>query len=864
MSPLRLVASLLSVATVLWLGRRVPLVGWRKHFVIGCRLAAVGAVCMALWGPPFRRTRALPARVMYLVDGSASIDAAQRSWIARRIASLESMRPVQIERAVIAFGHDAQMIHPFSSTPLTNPDELERTLADVPLARDQTNLEAALLSALGASALAQRGSLILLSDGRETSGDAGGIVSALRGIGLRVFPATPPVGEHATSVWESLSAPPVVQRGSPVAMQLVIFNGASGAKRGEVTVALQGVSVKRQRVTVRPGWQVLGVSVPAIGRGTMTLDVRLAIPEDNLAESRRVYTEVAGPPQILFVSDHTAALPALATALKRREMDIAVARQVDLPSDAARLLDYDAVLLFNIPKSSLTTAQASALQTYVETAGGGLLTVGLGGDLAQEITTLSPIDALLPVHFEPKGLQEAKRRVCMVLLIDRSASMLGPRIAATKRAAVELVKQLSPEDLVGVLAFDTQPYVIAEIQSAGQVSARLVEKLVKLRSSGGTDVYPALTAASDRLELTGATLKHIILLSDGNTPFAEEAYRALVKSFRQHGTTVSTIGIGSAFINTDYLRWLAQSTGGTFYQLRQLEELPALIARDTQRELGRLPFAEGYFQPSRAPTSDWFAETTGWPSLRGYLTTTAKPGARVDLTVNGGEGDDPLLARWSVGLGRVASFLSDAQPRWCPEWIRWPAFESTWAQVIRWVMRPRLMEEVFVWVDDHEQPAQVVLEGNLRNPRAELITPDGTHRLPLSLVQTGPWRWHASLEQVASGWYQLALESFNLITSQGSASAAGGSEARDVPQFAKRWIQIGSPPSAQELSGQPPNQALLRRIAGVTSGTYNMPDRAFVPPTTPVTTTEPPLGWWLPLAILTLLIDIALRGSSML
>jgi hypothetical protein len=445
--------------------------------------------------------------------------------------------------------------------------------------------------------------------------------------------------------------------------------------------------------------------------------------------------------------------------------------------------------------------------------------------------------------------------VCFILLIDRSASMLGPRIAATKRASVELVKQLSPEDLVGVLAFDTKPYVIAEVQPASQVGSQLVEKLVKLRSTGGTDVYPALAAAANRLELTGATLKHVILLSDGNTPFHETAYEALIESFRLNGTTVSTIGIGAAFVNTEYLQWLAMSTGGTFYQMRNLDELPKLIARDTQEQLGRLPFTEGQFRPVATPTTDWFRDVADWPTLRGYLTATAKPGARVDLTVNGGEGDDPLLARWLVGRGRVVSFTSDADTRWSPDWIRWPGFEGTWAHVVRWAMRPRLTEELFIWMDRSGSTPELVIEGELHRPQASLVGSDGTSAIPLSLIQTGTWKWQASLEQVPSGWYQLTLESHP------PDEASSGEE---TTIFARRWLQVGTPPSSGEVTGQPPNEALLRQVAQATSGVYGVPDRAMLPPTATTTVTESAMAWWLPLVVLLLLAEVALRGSSML
>ena len=854
--PVLIVISLF--AMVLWIGRRIPLSGVRKWLAIGCRVAAVAALCAALWGPPHRRTHDVPRRIVYLVDRSQSIDEAQGAWMARRLASLESLRPPQVERAVIAFGQEARVLVPFGREPLTDPEASRRLLDASGVNGDETNLEAALLAALstipGAAnpARGERASLtgvVLLSDGRQTLGDVTGLLAAVRRLGLAVFPAPPPVVGESKAVWEELAIPQVVQRGSSIPAQLVIFNAGPRTKQGQVTVALQGIPIKRQRVTVRPGWQVIRVTVPAIHRGTMALDVRFEIPGEGLTDERRAYTEVEGPPQLLLVSDRVTALPALAAALKRREIDIAVARPEDLAQDVSGLLDYDAVVLFNLPKSSLSARHAEALRTYLEAFGGGLVMIGLGGDLAHEITTPSPIDPLLPVLFEPKGLQEAKRRVCMILLIDRSASMLGPRIAATKRAAVELVKQLSPEDLVGVLAFDTRPYVVTEVQPAGQARSGLVEKLVKLRSTGGTDVYPALKAAGDRLEMTGATLKHIILLSDGNTPVQAQAYDALFKAFRLKGTTVSTIGIGSAFINTDYLQYVADSTGGAFYQMRTLDELPQLIARDTQREIGHLPFTEGYFKPSKSPTTDWFPETADWPPLRGYLTATARPGARVDLTVNGGDGDDPLLARWTIGRGRVVSFTSDADTRWSPEWIRWPGFDAAWAQVVRWAMRPRFAEELFVWVDQRRETPRLVVEGELSEPRGALISAEHASTLPVSFVQTGTWRWETPLEHLPGGWYQLALEDDRL-----------GRQ----PVFAKRWVQVGSPPTSQEIAGQPPHEALLRQIARSTSGVYDVPDRALLPPTAPATTTEPLLTWLLPLVIIALLLDIALRGSTML
>ena len=857
------------IVMVVWRSRHLPLAGWRKRAAVGARVVAIGALCAALLGFSRHHQQIVPRRVVYLADGSASIDPAQRAWMARRIASLESVRPARMERALMVFGREAVTIVEAGREPLRDPERILQRLQQAPLQRDQTNVEAALLSALPMFPPGHRGSVILLSDGRETAGDLTGLLAHLRRLGLQVFPVPPPSSGVLKTAWDALIVPPVVQRGSSVPLHLLLVNSAQHPINASITVRLHDVAIKERYLLVRPGWQALTVSVPAVARGTLPLDVEVTIPDQGLSQRRRAYTQVEGPPRLLFVSEQPATLPPLAAALKRREIEIAMARLSDLPAHTDGLLEYDAVVLFNIPKSSIAPAQAEALRGYIEGFAGGLIMVGLGGDLSAQTTQSAPVDALLPIVFEPKGLQEAKRRVCFVMLIDRSASMLGPRIAATKRAAVSLVKQLSPEDLVGILAFDTQPYVVAEVQPAGQIGPALVEKLVKLRSSGGTDVYPAMTAAVNRLELTGATLKHIILLTDGQTPYHEKAYAALIQSLKLSGTTVSTIGIGSAFVNEEFLQWLARSTGGTYYPLRSLEELPKLLARDTQQELGRLPFAEGYVRASKTPTTDWFPDIERWPAVRGYLTATARPTARVDVALETTSESasqptrEPLLARWSLGRGRVVSLTSDADARWMPEWVRWEHFEGVWAHIVRWTMRPRLAEDLFVRVEEASDRPRLIVEGELHDPRGLLVAASGEARYPVSLVQSGTWRWEAALDQVPGGWYQLTLESRG-PAAQGAAQANHLSDDAQASVFATRWIQLGAPPTAGEVAGLPPDEAALQQVARATSGAYDMPDRAFFPATTTVPVSLPLFRWWLPLALLALLIDIAARGSTML
>lgn len=895
---------------VLAFGVAVPLTGLRRAAVIILRIAGIVCALLAARGLAYSKTRTQPRHLLYLVDQSASIDPAQTEWMARRLASLEAIRPAHVSRAVAVFGHDSRVVLPPGRERLIDPASIRRLLEDAPIRRDETNMEAALLAALapppqslvGGLAVASspaRSRLILLSDGRQTAGDVEDLLPYVRRSGLEVYPISPPSTVPAGVVWERLSVPSVVKRGASAPLKLVFANGTPTPRVVEVTVSLRGLPVARTRTPIRPGWGVASVSVPALTTGTMALEVSVVTSPAAEPQRRHVMIEVQGPPKLLVVMERPSQLPFLATALKHREMEIAVITPEELPRDVGALLDDDAVVLFQVPKSAIDQAQADALQRYVERFGGGIVMVGLGGVLHDEVTHAAPVDALLPVVFEPKGLQEAKRRVCVILLIDRSASMMGPRIAATKQAAVELVKQLAPEDLIGVLAFDTVPYVIVEVQQTNQVRTSLIDKLVRLKSVGGTDILPALRAARERLEMTGATVKHVILLSDGQTPFDRSAYQQELAQYARQQMSLSTIGIGPAMVNTDLLGWLAKTTGGTFYSLRNLEELPRLVVLDTEKALGRLPFAEGYFQVQRSERSDWFGRVEEWPSLRGYLTTTAKPEATVELSIPHPDARHPLLADWKLGKGHVAVFTSDAQTRWSPEWVRWPRFEAVWAEIIQRMMRSRPAEELFVWVDTQAgASAQVVLEGALQHPSASVVLRDGDQAIPppsafarsassraqgvafgeaigggiipLALVQHGRFQWRAPVDHLRSGWYQLVIESDpspNLA--QDSAQQADQPTRTEEPvglrgTFLKRWIQIGRSERGAEQPHLPADEALLHHIAQATNGIYDVPDRAFLPPTQRVTVQVPLRGLLLPLAILLLLIDVALRGRTML
>src|SRR5690606_35913436 len=109
-----------------------------------------------------------------------------------------------------------------------------------------------------------------------------------------------------------------------------------------------------------------------------------------------------------------------------------------------------------------------------------------------------------------------------------------------------------------------------------------VESALKnLGVNGGTDLYPALRAAYSELKKSEAKIKHIIVLSDGESLSRYEQNSDLVDKITRDKITISTVGL-SEDSDPVHLQLLAQKGGGTFYYTEDPDELPDIFAKETQ------------------------------------------------------------------------------------------------------------------------------------------------------------------------------------------------------------------------------------------------------------------------------------------
>ncbi len=152
----------------------------------------------------------------------------------------------------------------------------------------------------------------------------------------------------------------------------------------------------------------------------------------------------------------------------------------------------------------------------------------------------------------------------VMLVIDRSGSMSGQKIADAKAAAKAFIDRMDlSTSQVGLVSFsDTASLDQQLTQSAGPVRTA-IDALV---ADGSTNIADALSLAQG--ELTGGRHRPgngrvLILMSDGQ-PTAGGDPRAVAAAARAAGTRIFTIGLG-ADVDPNLMRDLASSPSDYFY-----------------------------------------------------------------------------------------------------------------------------------------------------------------------------------------------------------------------------------------------------------------------------------------------------------
>jgi uncharacterized membrane protein len=791
--------------------------------------------------------------VVFLIDASDSIGGRARStaidWVRNALAAMR--RDGADEAAVVVFGRDAQVERALSAA------------QDVPsfgarVRSGGTDVEGALRTALALLPEGAARRVVLLSDGRQTTGDAAVAARLLRTANAQLDVVRLPAYDGPDAAVERVDAPQRATLGRAIPLRIVVRT--SRAQTAALTVFVDGAPAAQQDVPLLAGHNEFDLAVRAATPGFTTLRVQIAAPLDALPQndalSAAVFVE--GPPRLLVV--RAAAGEADESAEVRRVLESAgflveATPAGAMPSEIASLSSYAAVLLVDVPARELSERAMLALQSYVRDVGGGLVVVG--GPRAYGVGGYfrTPLEETLPVDVQIKDPRRFPA-LSIVLVMDKSGSMsttengvLKMRLASEAAARVaELVKD---EDEVTVIGFDTEPVDIIG-PFAGADRERFIPQILNIApGGGGIYAFESLVEARRVTQRSNRPNRFIILLADGSDVERQEGALDLVRSMqRDENTTLTVVSIGDG-PDVPFLEGLAEAGRGRFHLTDRAANLPTIFSEEAALAQ-RSYIVEQEFVPARASDSPILAGIDAAPPLFGYIAVSEKEAAQVILRAVGG---DPLLATWQYGLGRVAAFTSDATGRWAREWVRWPGFAAFWTQTTRWTILERPQSPLLVELRPRGE--QTLVTASL--PDSDAFRSDSAATLRAAFTDSAGRTFTQTLERAAPGQFDAVVD----LAPAGTYFVRIAAE----PETGIAPVQLPyAVPYSPEYTVEGGGEAELRAWAALGGGRLQRdPAEAWARGAPVVAARQDLAPWLLMLAALLLPFDVAVRrvGDSL-
>jgi Mg-chelatase subunit ChlD len=832
--PLVLLALLAAIPIIL-LGarsrlRQTPL---RVRGIILTTRLAIAALVVAALAQPALRPAGQGRAVVFAVDVSDSITSDQLAWARAWVDRAQTALPRGSRSSVIEFGARAQLADPGELPPGTSTD----LSAALRLAGSIVTRDASLAP-----------EIVLLTDAWQTT-SAQPIDALPGGVAVSYVPLPAPTADHPLAVIHSLHVPSVARAGERIDVQLDVQ--AMQPVDARLRVTLDQTLVATGSVHLDPGDTQLSFPAPLPAPGFVQVRASLQVDTQTSTLAAVVVVKPAGRVLVLEDDPHTA--DGLVSLLSDQGLQIERRPASSVPPRAEDLAGFDAAMLVDTPATSLSLDQQRTLQSFVQDLGRGLVVTGGPRTFSPGGYEGSVLDDILPVSATPP-IEPQQGSLALFLVIDRSGSMDiisggGPggsgatKMAMAREAAIEAAGLLQMQDTLGVIAFDSSfqwvvpPTRLENPDDVQQIQARIAT----IRAGGGTSILPPLQAAFDAATHVEAPLKHVVLMTDGESN--DRGYEDLLARMSANQITLSTLAIGSDS-DTRLLTNLAHQGGGRYYFTERSTQIPRIASKETNI-LTRNAVVEGQAAIVVADPSPILRSISGdLPQLTGYVATTRKDRAVTALETEHGH---PLLAHWQYGLGRVVAWTSEAQQGWASDWAKWPGAAQFWSQAVRWSLpapvTPEFQPSVSVGPDGRSVSLTVQALGadgrfaDLQDTRATVASPDGSAR-ELALPQRGPGVYGIDTQVSASGQYRVLFR-------QGSRE--------EVAAF--------TAPDAVEAHSVGTNMVLLDRLA-TTSGGHPLSDPTNL---SPGGGAGPPIvlwPWLLLAAVLLLPLDVLLRRRA--
>lgn len=648
----------------------------KKNIITFClHLLLAVTISFAFADPQFLEIKE-NTEVYVLADASASEETStDRIDEAIRKIREQAQEVPGTKVGVIAFAKDCRV--------LAKPGESFSTLKDVyedeTFDYSATDVEKALTFAAEQYSDNVIKRLVLISDGEETDGNAIDAMEAVIQAGIQLdaldLEADYPYEVAIASIEYTDNA--YLNR----AETLKVSVNATVQTSADINLYKDGTLLSTQNAYLANGVNVFTFDLDTSKAGEFTYKVEVTQQNDTTFNdtfrennARSFVQKVTGDFNILFLGTNDTEVNEFKrlSGLDDQAKITTYLNAEKVPYALEDLIAYDEIVLSDIDMTKLEhyTEFIDNLYTAVSVYGKSVFTfnsthVGNTNDEA-----LTEYNDMLPVQYQPDDSR------ALVLLIDSSGSMGGNNIDMAIAGAKAVVDNLSINDSISIVTFDTDvrvPVTMTTIRNE-QNRTDIKAKIDNIVVNGGTNMLDGLEEAFKQIDGVTAEYKNIITLSDGLPGDNPD-------DLKDYVTTISFSNISCSFINIgdlegeEILKTLATLGNGKYYFIDSSFDLKDIMVDSIDQEVVNAVIEK---------ESDIIYRMKDDPSLQGgvynnldtiggYNYCRTKSGANTVLTVQyihtNSENEIsviavPLYAYWSFGRGKVSSFTSSLDTDW--------------------------------------------------------------------------------------------------------------------------------------------------------------------------------------------------------